>query len=290
MNLADPPRRASMYSLQRNPTSEDLPTLSISEASPARVPISQTLPTKGPTSFDMLFSRSSSSSRSRYAFTPPLQPSDTENSMNPKSLFEIRAFANALQRLHGKADDDTAFKDDQERKRRTLKSARMRPATSASSSDSGPFRSTTRFPLTPYPDRSGSLWGLWDNHDTGNEPTGLNISGLSSPLSSSSSAWIGSANTSSTSVGKASDGHTETLLAAPTAKWHSNTAVKSPQMVNVKSSAGRSMCGDVLAITPNYEAMLNLALSGRERTAEEDDFARDIHKRLKEIMGIDPVI
>ena len=247
------------------------------------------MPARGPVSFDMLFSRSSSSSRSRYAFTPPIESSDTET--NPRSLFEIRAFASALQRLHGKAEDDTAMKDEQERKRRTLKSTRMRPTTSATSSESGPFRSTGRFPLTPYPDRGSSLWGLWENHDTPRAVDG-NTSHDSSSLSASS-AWLGSGNASSILVSQASENQCKMDLTTPAAKWNDvKVSVKSPQMVNAHSSAGRSMCGelDILAITPRYEAMLSLALSNSDKTVEQADFARDIHNRLKEIMGIDPVI
>lgn len=208
--------------------------------------------------------------------------------MNPKSLFEIRAFAHAIQRLHGKAEDDTAVNSDHERKRRTLKSARMRPATSASSSDCGPFRSTTRFPRSPYPDGRNSVWGLWDYHDVTKEQTTKDSSGASSPLSPSS-VWLGSGNTSTTSVGPLSQNQTE----PSGAKWNNaNVFIKSPQMVSGQSSAGRSMCGqlETVATTPKYEALLSLSLDTTSTSSEQDEFTRDIYKRLKDIMGIDPVI
>lgn len=288
--LAEPPRRASIYSLQRNPTSEDLPTLTRPTVSSTMPPTSQTLPTRTPSSFDMLFSRSSSSNRSKYAFTPPLQRSDTDHSMNPRSLFEIRAFANALQRLHSKDDSEAGVdsKDERERKRRTLKSARMRPTTSASTTDSGPFKSITRYPLTPYPERVSSLWGLWDHREPSTVEVAADGSSASSPTSSTS-AWPSSTNTSATSV-RLGDGAS---LITATAKWHaSTTTAKSPLMVNIKSSTGQSMRGecDVLASTPIHELFVPLNVTGKDGTVQEGDFARDIHQRLKEIMGIDPAI
>lgn len=244
------------------------------------------MPTKGPFSFDMLFSRSSSSSRSRYAFTPPLGRSDTEESMNPKSLFEIRAFAQALQHLHGSTQAESDSSEDPERKRRTLKSARMRPATSASSSGSGPFRSTSRFPRSPYPDGRNSIWGLWDQPDHNKNERTTASSGASSP-NFPSSVWLGSANTSSTSVVQGKQDHKRNS----SAKWvNADVSIRSPQMVSGHSSAGRSLCGQLeTEITLNHEALPSLSLGTGDPSTGQDDFTRDIYKRLKDIMGVDPV-
>lgn len=47
---------------------------------------------------------------------------------------------------------------------------------------------------------------------------------------------------------------------------------------------------DVLASTPIQELFVPLDITAKDGTLQEGDFARDIHQRLKEIMGIDPAI
>lgn len=63
-------------------------------------------------------------------------------------------------------------------------------------------------------------------------------------------------------------------------------------MVKINSTAGRSVCAeyDVLVSTPVREVFVPLDLSVKDSRTEDGDFASDVHKRLKEIMGLDPDI